>query len=331
MKNLYKFLSVGALATAVMLSGCDKNDAKQPTPEAANAVADATIGAYEVLYTGMQPNVLARTTTYTYTIQRTGKAQANGLSHWIIAFPTDCDPELTYQNVLGATVDGTEYTNLAGTEGKGTGCTNAVGGNILKFDNLPSILSDGAKHTYSFTLSGQWGESQRSTWVKFGNKCEQGVITGPGCSTSGPACSLSQGYWFSKPRVIWAGEVEVGGKSYTQADGKLIWKTGTVGKPNYHTNNARKAFLQLATLKLSAAAQLFDASQAPATLLADMATIEDYLSTVDKLTVIVNQTTGATTVNFPANSADNKEAGEAAGRIGEWISNNHCPSEPVLQ
>jgi hypothetical protein len=345
MKPFYKLFSAGALATALFITGCDKQkDEADFAPAANSASSNVVIGPYTVSYLSFSvdrdPSTNKVFTTYNYTIQRTGRAQSNGLSHWIIGLNASCGAtkELSYADVESATLDGESYNNeLAGTEGRGAGCTNAVGASILKFDNLPGIVSDGQVHTYSFTLKGEWGISPQSTWVKYGKKCDESIITGPGCPTVlGSACSLSQGYWFAKPGVTWPVNAVVGGHTYSRAEGLLIWKTGSVGKPNFHSNNARKAFLQLTTLRLSAAADMFDESQAPE-LAAAIATVEAYLASVPKLTVTINPTNGTSTVVFPpnsndgvANSNDNFDAGRAAGEIGAWISSHHCQNEPVI-
>jgi hypothetical protein len=334
MKALYKLIPAGIFATALSFTGCDRNDSQeQPTPRVSSS--DVVVGPYSVVFEGSR--IMGNNTTYTYTITRTGKAQANGLSHFIIGLAANCgDKELSYADVIEATLDGFSYNSLAGTEGKGTGCANAVDAPILKFDNLPNVASDGKPHTYSFTLAGKWGEATQSTWVKFGKNCTDATITGPGCLTSSTAaCSLSQGYWFSKPQVDWLGSaanpVIVGGSSYSQAEGKLIWKTGSVGKPNFQSNNARKAFLQVATLKLSMAANKLVFADAPQSLINDMVIAENYLASIPKLVVTFDNVTKATTTNFPINSdGANKEAGDAAGRIGSWISANHCQGEDVL-
>jgi hypothetical protein len=51
-----------------------------------------------------------------------------------------------------------------------------------------------------------------------------------------------------------------------------------------------------------------------ATVWADVAIAEAYLSTIPKLTPST----------IPKNSSASKAAGEAGGRIGKWIDDNHC-------
>jgi hypothetical protein len=131
--------------------------------------------------------------------------------------------------------------------------------------------------------------------------------TNGGVCGSGPVeCSLSQGYWFAKPQAVWpAGEVTIGGKKYTQAEGKAIWNTSN----SRGLLNAKAAFLQASAIKLSKV-------EPTASVWADVQIIENYLASIAKLapgSIPGNSRTGA-----------NANAGAAAGRIGNWINANHC-------
>jgi len=131
--------------------------------------------------------------------------------------------------------------------------------------------------------------------------------TNGGVCGSGPvACSLSQGYWFAKPQAVWpAGSVTIGGKPYTQAEGKAIWNTSN----SKGLLNAKAAFLQASAIKLSNVAPT-------ASVWADVQIIDNYLASIAKLapgSIPANSKTGA-----------NASAGAAAGRIGKWIDANHC-------
>lgn len=131
--------------------------------------------------------------------------------------------------------------------------------------------------------------------------------TNGGVCGNGPVeCSLSQGYWFAKPQAVWpAGSVTIGGKSYTQEEGKAIWATSN----SRGLLNAKAAFLQASAIKLSNVAET-------ASVWADVQIIDNYLASIAKLTP----------ATIPANSRTgaNAAAGAAAGRIGQWIDANHC-------
>jgi hypothetical protein len=126
-----------------------------------------------------------------------------------------------------------------------------------------------------------------------------------GVCGSSPICSLSQGYWFAKPQTIWPnnGTLTLGGKVYTQAEGKAIWNTSNKGG----MLNAKQAFTQAAAIKLSGVV-------ATASVWADVQIIENYFATMPKISATL----------IPKNNSLNTEAGAAAGRIGTWINANHC-------
>jgi hypothetical protein len=126
------------------------------------------------------------------------------------------------------------------------------------------------------------------------------------CGDTEVVCSLSQGYWFAKPNAVWSdGSVTIGGKTYTQAEGKAIWNTSN----SKGLLNAKAAFTQAAAIKLSNVSP-------SASVWADVQIIEAYFTNINKLT--------PTTIPGNTKTGPNALAGAAAGRIGNWISNNHC-------
>ena len=137
-------------------------------------------------------------------------------------------------------------------------------------------------------------------------------MAGPICGgTTAANCSLSQGYWFAKPQAVWPnGTVTIGGKTYSQAEGKAIWNISNAKG----LLNAKAAFTQAAAVKLSGS------SVSPsATVWADVAIIDNYLASIAKISPTAipgNSKTGA-----------NAAAGAAAGRIGQWIDANHCKEQ----
>jgi hypothetical protein len=116
-------------------------------------------------------------------------------------------------------------------------------------------------------------------------------------------CSMSQGYWFSKPGIVWPGTVTIAGHTYTQEEGKAIWgASNTGGIPD-----SKAGFCQVVAIKLSGATVKQTAS-----VWADVMLVERYLRTLGKLSP----------GNLPTG---NEEAKAAAGRIGDWINSHHCP------
>jgi hypothetical protein len=111
-------------------------------------------------------------------------------------------------------------------------------------------------------------------------------------------CAYSQGYWFANRNTVWPYDVEVGGMSFTQEEGKAFWP------PNTPT---RRAFTQYSAIFLSGVtvSEFPELEQA-------METIDDYFAN-----------------NYPA--AAGHEVNRAAGKIGNWIDSNHCENnESVL-
>jgi hypothetical protein len=127
------------------------------------------------------------------------------------------------------------------------------------------------------------------------------------CGKTEVICSLSQGYWFAKPNAVWPnGTVTIGGKTYTQSEGKLIWNTSN----SKGLLNAKAAFTQAVAIKLS--------NVSPnASVWADVQIIENYLSSL-------NYKLSPTSIPRNSKTGPNAMAGAAAGRIGNWINNNHC-------
>lgn len=138
-------------------------------------------------------------------------------------------------------------------------------------------------------------------------------------------CSFSQGYWFAKPNVIWpgcveasnmenCGTVEIGGKTYARSEAREIFKSSN--KKSGMTD-AKKAFLQAATIKLSAADGRLDLSNPDhAALVSALETIDAYFTSRFKAT--------ATNINnnniFPANT----NIRLAADILNAYIQENHC-------
>lgn len=179
-------------------------------------------------------------------------------------------------------------------------CTSDTGG-AFKFSNVSvtthNVTVDGV--TKSVAVTAESGVFDAGEFIV--DKTNGGV-----CGKTEVICSLSQGYWFAKPNAVWPnGVLTIGGKIYTQAEGKAIWNTSN----SRGLLNAKAAFTQAAAIKLS--------NVSPnASVWADVQIIENYLASIAKLNP----------ASLPANTktGPNAAAGAAAGRIGNWINNNHC-------
>jgi hypothetical protein len=127
------------------------------------------------------------------------------------------------------------------------------------------------------------------------------------CVTTG--CSMSQGYFLSKPNVIWPASsnnaVTVGGQTYTKDQISAIFKLSC--------NSAGKLGLQqVATIYLSIANG--NLSGVPTEIAGFVNTIETFLASKPKLT----------TTNACSSTFNSKTVQSAAGAIGNWIDANHC-------
>lgn len=148
-----------------------------------------------------------------------------------------------------------------------------------------------------------WGNGTRITatgnWAMHFEACKQ-VCVPP---SEGEGCSMSQGFWFASPVSVWPETgIKVAGYSYTKAEAIAIWNTSNAGG----IPDSKKGFLQVATIYLSGATVYHAAS-----VWTDVAIVEDWLSTLGKLSP----------TNLPTG---NSVVGSAAGRIGDWVDENHC-------
>ncbi len=148
-----------------------------------------------------------------------------------------------------------------------------------------------------------WGNGTRfvlqGNWGTYFNVCKAV------CANDGDqnGCSMSQGYWFASPVSVWPSSgLKVGGFTYTKEEALAIWNTSNAGG----IHDSKKGFLQVATIYLSGS------TVAPtATVWADVANVETWLSKLDKLSAEYLPT-------------GNSSVGSAAGRIGDWVDAHHC-------
>lgn len=239
------------------------------------------------------------------------------LSHW--NFVPGCSGDLgleqnwsdiiaaSYSNDGGSTWNAISPTpNLVPDPSQS--CSNL---NVFKFNYGTS----GSMATcYKLVLQGNYASDDNNTAVfKSGANTGCCVRTIPGIGCKQDICSFSQGYFFAKPGPTWSpldgtGTVTIGGKVYTEEEGRAIWNCSNAGG----IRDSKKAFTQVAALKLSGVAN--DPAVA-----ADVAIIENWLTSISKLVACSN---------LPNQTAADKltfgDAAAAAGRIGSWINANHC-------
>lgn len=327
-----KILFFSAVAVSLLL-GCEKNSelsAEKKSEAAPVKPASATLtttlpvesdpgcaGPFDITLESVTNNGNG---TYTWTWSVLNPNPGNGsngtvqdLSHWNITLGS-C---ITFDNIVsGATsTNGTDWTPFTPSFQPDPSLPNAgcnITDNVVKF-NVGT--SGSAKTYYRLTINEDVLVDPAATaYYKSGETTGCGTFCFPGfaCRPEGPleGCSFSQGYWFAKPGLVWpdvngadAGNVTIGGHFYTQVEGKAIWNTSNAGG----IPDTKKAFLQVAAIKLSADNVLITAS-----VWDDVQIVEDWLTTLPKLT----------TANLK--NWKNSDAAAAAGRIGDWITLNHC-------
>lgn len=120
----------------------------------------------------------------------------------------------------------------------------------------------------------------------------------------GEGCSLSQGYWFANSNNgrVWPASLTVGGHAYTESQAVAIWTASGRGV----NQNTKHALTQVGAILLSGSSVLPNAQ-----VWSDVNMVNAYLATLPKLSPTY----------LPALPAN---INQAAGRIGAWISENHC-------
>jgi hypothetical protein len=305
----FNFTSILAIAAIITFSaGCQKDETISSVNElSAVAEVSATGGAYTNIFEGKTDNGNG---TYTYTWSMQNNTGSQNLSHWVMDLGT-C---VTIDDVVSA-AQGADLNNMSAVEvlwqadpslsnANLTGCNITVP--VFKFgQGTPNATT---KVYYSITISKNVGTADVTGYYKSGKitGCGSFIFTGLGCEiVEEVSYSYSQGFWFAKPQTVWPGDgtITLGNKVYTQAEGKAIWDSSN----KKGLADSKAAFTQAAAIKLSAGLGLVKPS---ASVWADVAIVDAYLATLNKLTPTYLPT-------------GNAAAKAAAGRISTWIQANH--------
>lgn len=309
---------MGVLCAALGFYACQKSvesknsveemqGAKPPIPATVNCnnfMFDATIS-----YANGQTTVVWSVTNTNPGNGSNGTSQ--NLSHWDWVLPSCID----FSKVLHAYSTATWSTDFANwtsfTPTNQTDPSQSCNtGSVVKFN----FGTTGSNTTwYAIVLDGtnySLANDANAAVLKAGNACCTRNIEGVVCSQQIPTCGLSQGYFFSKPGVLWCGggSVTFGSYSVNQTDGRALWPA--------ESNVMKKAFFQASTLQLN---QCMNNLLSP-----DLQDEYTYLSDV-----LANSSyAGISAGTIPAgyNSAD---IAAAAGAIGTWISEHHCEGDVV--
>lgn len=288
------FSNLLTLTVFMLVSSCsdDSSDIAGPGDDAAgksnNPKSQSSASDY---------NISLATDGYVFTYTITKNSGAKNLGHFIVNLNNCGDQSPHLASILYATItaDGdTEPVVLDDTEGWGTGCL-PVSSNFIKFDNLPaaSVLE------LAFKLDTKYDKKASTGWVKAGTSCNTTPIEAPGCPVE--ECVYGLGHFFAYGSGAWAHNVELGGFSYTKAEGQALWYGGN------DSNKALRAFFRYASLSLNGA--LDDAPQAA------VSEIEGYFTeNGNKLT----QT------NINNGLFNNSGLDSALSAINTWIEANKC-------
>ena len=127
-------------------------------------------------------------------------------------------------------------------------------------------------------------------------------------------CAYGQGHWFGNGNLSWPdvngatdGDITIGSENYTRDEARAIWWANNGNCPGIP--DAKQAFAFVASIKLSGASVIGNAS-----LWNDIATVENWLTSLDRLTDL-------NICNHPDAPAAVKDA---IARIGDWIDGHGC-------
>ncbi len=305
------FLFAGLFTLAFLGCKKEKNDPSVTSDAGKPSGGSESCTGYEVTLSSSYDGV---NTTFTWKIVNPKPGNgSNGtiqnLSHWTFD-ATGC-LETYWASVISASYkygDAAEFTLISPTPqikpDPSQKCTTA---NVFKFDFGTSATT---ATYYQLVLSGNWSTAKHTAYFKSGTNtgCCSKEVDGVGCPVL-EDCSLSQGYYFAKPEVVWPFAVVLDGESYTKTDGDAIWNYSNKGG----INDSKKAFTQYAAINLSQVDLSTDLL-----LAADMKIIEDYFATLTK------KLSPTAPVYMPTGTAASILAAGAAGRIGDWINAHHC-------
>lgn len=313
------------LGTLLVLSGCQKeNKSSVNNPESTDVTA-AKIGPANTAGCVSYSVSLSRTfadgkTTFIWTIVNPNPGNGTGstiqdLSHW--SFVPGCSGdnglEQNWSDIIKAeySADGgnTWIQILPTPELKPDPSQTCSNANVFKYD----IGTTGSNPTkYKLVVAGNYAQGENFAVFKSGARtgCCTRTVPGIGCKVE-HSCSYSQGYYFGSPNPWLApATVTVSGYTYTEAEGRAIWNCSNAGG----IKDSKKGFLQVAAVRLSNAYPTGNAL-----IDADVALIEAWLATKGKLVACSNLPDQTS-----AEIATYGDVSIAAGRIGQWITANHC-------
>ncbi|MBB6610958.1 hypothetical protein H7F15_07915 [Pontibacter sp. Tf4] len=298
-------VSIGLGAVLLMFS-CSK-DMENVTPSSDFSSSSLDAAKAASLTSPVTVSALSTTDgkTWQFTVQKTAEGNVANIGSLLLTL-TGCDDQqiaLTSANVVSASVTGSLVQSLAPSfkEGNGSACDMSAVTGYLRLSDFQEKLTDGRVYTIRFTLSQAIQVKSATVWTRISNACHTTTVSGPGCDVM-DLCGEGQGAFHKAGS--WNGQtVTLGGYTYTEAEGLAIMTPN--GNSAGGLKDARAAFSQGATVLLNRQMGYISANA----YAAELATIDAYLSTLNKLTSysIVDMPTG------------NAAAKAAAGYIGDNI------------
>jgi hypothetical protein len=276
---------------------------------------------------------------YSVTLESKVKTDAGWMWTWRIVNPNPGNgndgtvQELSHFNVVipicdeGVTVLSTAYKADGSTEWTSGPTVPSVDASIVntcdRNHSEETIKFDLDKNGYiRVEIAEDYQPGVMYGYYKSGNTtgCGRTCFEGISCLKDNPpppnGCSFSQGFWFAKPiseANAWPADFTMGGKSYTQQEGKAIFFVSG-------NNELKRAFTQAATIKLSiATGYLTD----PSGIIGTVNQVEALLTGLPKLSAA-----NITTVNRGLTSGQRRNLGTWAGAIGNYVDANHCEINP---
>ncbi|MBC5775348.1 hypothetical protein H8S95_14810 [Pontibacter sp. KCTC 32443] len=303
-------LSIGLGATLLM-SSCSKDSEEVSPSGLSSSSTDAAKAAVTEIINPLTISDLSTTDgkTWMFTVQKTGDGNISNIGSLMLAL-TDCNDAaipLTAANVTYASVAGTSMQVLTPSfkEGNGSACDMSGVTGYLRLSDFAEKITNGSVYTFRVTLSEAVSVKTANIRARISNNCYPVTVDGPGCELD--LCGEGQGF-FHKSEHWPVSEIMIGGHTYTAAEAVTLItsdkKEGGVDNKG-GIADSKAAFAQGVTVLLNRELGWIS-EEAYA---AELATIETYLSSLNKLTTYAID-------NLPTGNAAAKAA---AGAIGDSI------------
>ncbi len=298
-------LSIGLGALLLMFSCSKDMENVNPSSGFNSSSADAAKVASAVSPVAISDLSTTDGKTWQFTVQKTVAGNVPNIGSLLLTL-TGCDDQqiaLSGANVVSASVTGSFTQALAPSykEGNGSACDMSAVTGYLRLSDFQEKLTDGNVYTVQFTLSEAIQVKSANIWARISNACYPTSVAGPGCDVM-DLCGEGQGA-FHKAGSWKGNTVTLGGYTYTEAEGLAIMTPN--GNSAGGLKDSRAAFSQGATVLLNRQMGYISATA----YAAELATIDAYLSTLNKMT----------TYNMDDMPTGNAAAKAAAGYIGDNI------------